>query len=231
MLQNSQAPFLKLRKLCLRELGKRTKIKALLPEIWGNRDQNVKQTSLMTFKVFQNNIIQNTLLLTAVTERDMFFSAATYIPAHTTPTCWFLIACIGLPSHHSLNQPLSKCAAWEQSVLYSTWWLTTCRSFMGREMEYCTSLYGSLTGWAWVTMRPSSCQEEALESRGLLDLQTWITVLNQSGRHCARTSELRQPAPTPQLPWFPACSSQTVCARLPVGLNSGVKNERGESQL
>lgn len=72
--------------------------------------------------------------------------------------------------------------------------------------------------------------EALLMSRGgagiksLLDLQTWITALNQSGRHRARTSELRQPAPAPRLPWFQACSSQPVCARLPVGLNSGVKN-------
>lgn len=60
---------------------------------------------------------------------------------------------------------------------------------------------------AWVTTRPSSCQEEVLESRACW---TWITAMNQSGRHCARTSELRQLAPATQLPWFPACSSQPV---------------------
>lgn len=38
----------------------------------------------VTFKDCQNNIKQNTLLLTAVTERDMFLSAPTHIPAHHT---------------------------------------------------------------------------------------------------------------------------------------------------
>lgn len=69
------------------------------------------------------------------------------------------------------------------------------------------------------------------ENKSLLDLQTWITAMNQSGRHCSRTSEVRQPAPSPQLPWFPAPSSKPAFARLPVGLNSGVRTERSESQL
>lgn len=68
-------------------------------------------------------------------------------------------------------------------------------------------------------------------NKSLLDLQTWITALNQFIRHCVRTSELRQLVPTPQLLWFPACSSQPVYARFPEDLYSGVKNKRGELQL
>lgn len=181
----------------------------------------------MTFKVCLININQNTLLLT---EHDMFLSAASHIPAHTTPTCWFLITCIGLASHHCLNQPLSEHAAWEQSVLHSTPLVSHNLSLCCGVSIWSTVLFFMALSQAGVSQHVALLMSRGgTEIKSLLDLQTWITALNQSGRHCARTSELRQPAPAPQLPWFPARSSQPVRARLPVGLNSGVKNERGES--
>lgn len=183
----------------------------------------------MTFKVCVINIKQNTLLLT---EHDMFVSAASYIPGHTTPTCQFLITCIGLASYHCLNQPLSEHAAWEQSVLHSTPLVSHNLSFCREESMWSTVLFFMALSQAGMSQHMALLMSRGgAEIKSLLDLQKWIIALNQSGRHCARTSELRQPAPALQLPWFPAHSSWPVSARLPVGLNNGIKNERGESQL
>lgn len=137
----------------------------------------------------------------------------------TAPTYWFLITLIGLPSHHCLNQPSSEHEAWEQSVLL---YHVVCHNLSLFRAERHWVLYVSL--WpshrlAWVTTRPRG----GAGNKSLLDLQAWITTLNQSGRHFARTSKLWQPAPASQLPWFPAHSSPPACARLPAGLNSGVR--------